>query len=153
MDFGKPACPHLGSRGFPAFPIRRPMRHGRACVWPVSTCPDSSSISASLKPPRMKITPNVFEAYLKCPTKCWLRSTGEPSAGATYPEWVSAQNCSYRESAKLSPLIKCLLKASAWLKSSLSNERRIRNKEAQQEYLDAIRFYGKAAERFSEALD
>ena len=36
----------------------------------------------------MKITPDVFEAYLKCPTKCWLRSTGEPSAGATYPEWV-----------------------------------------------------------------
>jgi hypothetical protein len=26
------------------------------------------------------------------------------------------------------------------------------DKEAKQEYLDAIRFYGKAAERFSEAL-
>jgi hypothetical protein len=45
----------------------------------------------------MKITPDVFEAYLKCPTKCWLRSTGEPSAGATYPEWVKAQNDSYRK--------------------------------------------------------
>jgi hypothetical protein len=45
----------------------------------------------------MKITPDVFEAYLKCPTKCWLRSTGEPSAGATYPEWVKAQNNSYRK--------------------------------------------------------
>jgi CRISPR/Cas system-associated exonuclease Cas4 (RecB family) len=44
----------------------------------------------------MKITSDVFEAYLKCPTKCWLRSTGEPSAGNTYSEWVKAQNDSYR---------------------------------------------------------
>jgi len=33
----------------------------------------------------MKITPALFEAYLKCPTKCWLRSTGEPSSGGSYP--------------------------------------------------------------------
>ena len=45
----------------------------------------------------MKITSDVFEAYLKCPTKCWLRSTGETSAGDTYPEWVKAQNDSYRK--------------------------------------------------------
>jgi hypothetical protein len=44
----------------------------------------------------MKITPNLFEAYVKCPTKCWLRATNEPSAGAPYPEWVKAQNDSYR---------------------------------------------------------
>ena len=44
----------------------------------------------------MKINPDVFEAYLKCPTKCWLRSTGEISAGNTYSEWVKAQNDSYR---------------------------------------------------------
>ena len=44
----------------------------------------------------MKITPNLFEAYVKCPTKCWLRATNEPSAGASYPEWVKAQNDSYR---------------------------------------------------------
>ena len=51
----------------------------------------------------MKITPDVFEAYLKCPTKCWLRATGEPSAGNTYPEWLKAQNDSYRatETARL----------------------------------------------------
>jgi hypothetical protein len=46
----------------------------------------------------MKITPDVFEAYLKCPTKCWLRATDEPSAGGTYPQWVKAQNHSYRMS-------------------------------------------------------
>jgi predicted RecB family nuclease len=45
----------------------------------------------------MKITPAVFEAYLKCPTKCWLRATGEAASGNTYAEWVQAQNASYRE--------------------------------------------------------
>jgi hypothetical protein len=44
----------------------------------------------------MKITPDVFEAYLKCPTKCWLRAIGKTSAGNTYSEWVKAQNGSYR---------------------------------------------------------
>jgi predicted RecB family nuclease len=48
----------------------------------------------------MKITPTVFEAYLKCPTTCWLRSTGEPSTGNTYSQWVNAQNDSYRATAK-----------------------------------------------------
>ena len=45
----------------------------------------------------MKITPAVFEAYLNCPTKCWLRATGEAATGNTYAEWVQAQNASYRE--------------------------------------------------------
>ena len=44
----------------------------------------------------MKITPGVFEAYRKCPTKCWLRATGELSAGNAYAEWVKAKNDSYR---------------------------------------------------------
>ena len=47
---------------------------------------------------KMKITLDVFEAYLKCSTKCWLRATNEPSAGGIYPEWVKAQNDSYRVS-------------------------------------------------------
>jgi hypothetical protein len=46
----------------------------------------------------MKITPDVFDAYLKCPTKCWLRSRGESPSGCTYPEWVKAQSQSYRMS-------------------------------------------------------
>ena len=44
----------------------------------------------------MKITPDVFEAFLKCSTKCWLRATGEPSTGASYSEWLKTQNDSYR---------------------------------------------------------
>jgi predicted RecB family nuclease len=48
----------------------------------------------------MKITPDLFEAYLKCPTKCWLRATNEPSAGGSYPEWVTVQNDSYQVSER-----------------------------------------------------
>lgn len=44
----------------------------------------------------MKITPELFHAYLKCPTKCWLRATGEPGSGNAYAEWVKAQNDLYR---------------------------------------------------------
>ncbi len=43
----------------------------------------------------MKITSNVFEAYLKCPTKCWLRRAGVPLSSA-YTEWVKSQNDFYR---------------------------------------------------------
>ena len=54
---------------------------------------------------RMKITSAVFEAYLKCPTKCWLRATGEPASRNTYADWVQAQNATYRatETARLVP--------------------------------------------------
>jgi len=45
---------------------------------------------------RMKIIPDLFQAYLKCPTKCWLRATGESSSGNAYAEWVKTQNESYR---------------------------------------------------------
>ena len=44
----------------------------------------------------MKITPHLFEAHLKCPTKCWLRAVGEPPSGNAYAEWVQAQDESYR---------------------------------------------------------
>ena len=32
----------------------------------------------------MTITPSHFEAFLKCPTKCWLGFTGEPPTGNPY---------------------------------------------------------------------
>ena len=40
--------------------------------------------------------PRLFEAPLKCPTKCWLRATGESSADNAYAAWVKEQNDSYR---------------------------------------------------------
>ena len=44
----------------------------------------------------MKITSNIFEAYLKCPTKCWLLATGEQSSGNTFAEWVKTESDFYR---------------------------------------------------------
>lgn len=44
----------------------------------------------------MKITPELFSAFLLCPTKSWLKSTGEHGAGNDYAEWVDEQNESYR---------------------------------------------------------
>src|SRR6266516_3030869 len=44
----------------------------------------------------MTITPFLFDAFLKCPTKSWLRSAGEPTAGNTYADWVLTQNESHR---------------------------------------------------------
>jgi predicted RecB family nuclease len=47
----------------------------------------------------MKITSNLFDAFLKCPTKCYLRSTGQTGAGNAYAEWVREQNDGYRKEA------------------------------------------------------
>jgi hypothetical protein len=48
----------------------------------------------------MKITPDVFKAYLKCPTKCWLRAAHHPPAGSVFSEWVKAQDDSYRSTER-----------------------------------------------------
>ncbi len=54
----------------------------------------------------MTITSHLFEAYLKCPTKCWLRSRGEAGGSNAYADWVRTQEESYHSEG-----IKCLLEA------------------------------------------
>jgi len=44
----------------------------------------------------MNISADLFEAFLKCPTKCWLRAAGESGSGNDYAEWVKSQTASYR---------------------------------------------------------
>jgi predicted RecB family nuclease len=44
----------------------------------------------------METNAQLFEAYLKCPTKCWLRSRGETGGGSPYADWVEEQNENYR---------------------------------------------------------
>jgi hypothetical protein len=44
----------------------------------------------------MRITSSLFEAFLKCPMKCWLRAGNEAPPGNVYAEWVKTQNESYR---------------------------------------------------------
>jgi predicted RecB family nuclease len=43
----------------------------------------------------MITSPQLFESYLQCPTKCWLRSRSEPHAGNSYADWVSVRNWTY----------------------------------------------------------
>ena len=45
----------------------------------------------------MEITSQIFEAHLKCNTKCWLRSVGQIGKQNTYAEWYQTQNDSYRQ--------------------------------------------------------
>lgn len=44
----------------------------------------------------MIITAFLFEAGLKCLTKCFLRSVGELEAGNAYADWVRTKSDSYR---------------------------------------------------------
>jgi predicted RecB family nuclease len=47
----------------------------------------------------MKLTSTLFEAFLKCPTKCYLRSTGQTGTGNAYADWVREQNDAYPKEA------------------------------------------------------
>jgi predicted RecB family nuclease len=44
----------------------------------------------------MNITTSLFDAALKCSTKCFLRSLGETGKGNAYADWVRTQTESYR---------------------------------------------------------
>jgi predicted RecB family nuclease len=44
----------------------------------------------------MTITTAEFDAFLKCPTKCFLRSRGETGSGNLYADWLRTQNEYYR---------------------------------------------------------
>jgi hypothetical protein len=43
----------------------------------------------------MRISSDLFNAFLKCPTKCWLRAAAEPVSGNAYAKWVKSQDGSY----------------------------------------------------------
>ncbi len=47
----------------------------------------------------MKITTSLFEAGIKCLTKCFLRSIGEQGAGNAYADWVKTKSDAYRRAA------------------------------------------------------
>lgn len=47
------------------------------------------------------VTSRLFEAYLACPTKCFLRSAGEAATGNEFANWIHKRGASYiRESTK-----------------------------------------------------
>ena len=43
----------------------------------------------------MQITEHIFEAYLDCPTKCFLRAHDEAGTGNAYADWVQSENEAY----------------------------------------------------------
>jgi hypothetical protein len=47
----------------------------------------------------MTITSHLLEAFLKCPTKCWLRSAGEQITGGTFAQYTQTQDESYRRAS------------------------------------------------------
>jgi predicted RecB family nuclease len=47
----------------------------------------------------MRITSPIFDAFLKCATKCHLRSLGETGSGNEYAEWVRGRGESYQREA------------------------------------------------------
>jgi predicted RecB family nuclease len=47
----------------------------------------------------MIISSRLFEAYLECSTKCWLRSCDEPATENFYAEWARSHNETYLEYA------------------------------------------------------
>lgn len=44
----------------------------------------------------MRITSELFDAFLNCPTKCYLRSKGERGTGNAFAGWRAAQQSTYR---------------------------------------------------------
>lgn len=49
----------------------------------------------------MKLTSALFDAYLKCPTKCYFRSTGQVGSGNAYAEWAREQDEAYQRKAAM----------------------------------------------------
>jgi predicted RecB family nuclease len=45
----------------------------------------------------MIISSQIFEAHIKCPTKYYLKTSGEIGTGNAYAEWMKAQNESHRK--------------------------------------------------------
>lgn len=46
--------------------------------------------------PPMILSSELFDAYLKCPMKCWLHSQGGVGTGNAYADWARTQRESYR---------------------------------------------------------
>ena len=82
-------------------------RHNEVNVWPserqcfpMIVGAEAADIS-KLSP--MTITDQLFEAFLQCPTKCFLRAQAEPPTGNVYSDWVREQSESYQSAGVTQP--------------------------------------------------
>jgi hypothetical protein len=82
LSYPKRSCPGIGS-------LRGMQDHSPAQRQPVKA-------EAS----KMIVSSQLFEAYLECHTKCWLRARAEPGTGNTYAEWARIKNETYYEDGR-----------------------------------------------------
>jgi hypothetical protein len=66
----------------------------------------------------MTIALELLEAYVKCPTKCWLISKREPISDSGHAQWVQARNEVYLASGvhrllSETPHAECIISPSA----------------------------------------
>jgi predicted RecB family nuclease len=54
-----------------------------------------ASASDVVNPGASRISSQLFESYVECFTKCWLRSRAEPATGNVYAEWIRGQKETY----------------------------------------------------------
>jgi len=47
----------------------------------------------------MVISSDIFDAYLNCPSKYWIRYRNEVDTGNMYSQWLERQSQSYRKEA------------------------------------------------------
>ena len=66
----------------------------------------NASATDVLNPGAWRISSQLFESYLECSTKCWLRSRDEPATGNVYAEWIRTQKETY-----LRDRLKCFLQS------------------------------------------
>jgi predicted RecB family nuclease len=76
----------------------------------------------------MNITSNLFEAYLKCPTKCFLRSRDEAGAGNEYADWVRVQTEFYRND-RIKGLKSIAARDGRIINAALTDDRKVTERE------------------------
>ena len=91
--------------------------------------------------PHMRITSSLFEAYLKCPTKCFLQSIGESSTDNAYHAWEKSNGEQYRNEGilqlKAKVPVNCVSASSAVADLKIAEGRLALNLTAQTQDLEA----------------
>jgi predicted RecB family nuclease len=73
-------------------------RHGPSPALPISNRASYTNTAMSISPSvnARLVTSRLFEAYLACPTKCYLQSIGEVAIGNDFASWSETRRETYR---------------------------------------------------------
>ena len=98
----------------------------KAADWKPSPRTETMASEARCRLVYMAITTDLVQAFLECPTKCFLRWLGETGVGNTYADWVCAQSTAYQREGStrlkggangecvIGPLDRKKLKSATW---------------------------------------